>query len=59
MLADKFVVVFANLKEMDMVNKTIKSHGMVMAAGKIADDGTKEAIELIRPPAGSKIGERV
>merc|ERR1712147_14834 len=59
MLADKFCVVFANLKEKDVVNKTIKSHGMVMCAGSVGADGAKEAIELIRPPAGSKIGERV
>ena len=47
------VVVFANLKPRKLAE--IQSEGMVMCAST-AD---KSTIELIRPPEGSKVGERV
>ena len=50
---DKFCVVFANLKPRKLAH--IMSQGMVMCASNA--DHTD--IEFIRPPAGSKIGERV
>lgn len=50
---DKFCVVFANLKPRKLAH--IMSQGMVM----MASNADKTEIELIRPPAGSKIGERV
>ena len=51
--ADAFVVVFANLKPRKLAH--IMSQGMVMCAS----NADHTAIELIRPPAGSKVGERV
>ena len=48
-----FVVVFANLKPRKLAD--FMSNGMVMAAS----NSDKSVIELIRPPEGSKIGERV
>ena len=50
---DQFVVVFANLKPRKLAH--IMSQGMVMCAS----NAEHTQIELIRPPAGSKIGERV
>lgn len=47
------VVVFANLKPRKLVD--IMSNGMVMCAS----NADKTKIELIRPPEGSKVGERV
>jgi tRNA-binding EMAP/Myf-like protein len=47
------VIVFANLKPRKLVD--IMSNGMVMCASM----SDKSTIELIRPPEGSKIGERV
>jgi hypothetical protein len=52
MLADKFCVVFANLKPKRLGG--VMSNGMVMCAGN-NDIG----FEIIRPPPGSKIGERL
>mmetsp|Transcript_24785 Transcript_24785/g.38577 ORF Transcript_24785/g.38577 Transcript_24785/m.38577 type:complete len:121 (-) Transcript_24785:18-380(-) len=51
--ADEFVVVFANLKPRKLAH--IMSQGMVMCAS----NADHSQIELIRPPKGSKIGERV
>jgi methionine--tRNA ligase beta chain len=50
---DAFVVVFANLKPRKLAH--IMSQGMVMCAS----NAEHTEIELIRPPAGSKVGERV
>jgi tRNA-binding EMAP/Myf-like protein len=47
------VIVFANLKPRKLVD--IMSNGMILCAS--ASD--KSVVELIRPPEGSKIGERV
>ena len=46
-------VVYANLKPRKLAS--IMSHGMVMCASNA--DHTK--IEIVRPPAGSVVGERV
>ena len=48
-----FVIVFANLKPRKMAD--FSSNGMVMCAS--TED--KSVVELIRPPEGSKVGERV
>ena len=48
-----FVVVFANLKPRKLAD--FISNGMVMAAS----NSDKSTIELIRPPEGSKVGERI
>ena len=50
---DEFVCVFANLKPRKLAH--IMSQGMVMCAS----NADHTAIELVRPPKGSKIGERV
>ena len=55
MLNGQFVVVFANLKPRPMKVAGIDSHGMVLFAAN--DDRT--AMEPVRPPAGSKLGERL
>lgn len=47
------VVVFANLKPRKLAD--FMSNGMVLCASN--DD--KSVIELIRPPEGSKVGERI
>ena len=47
------VIVFANLKPRKLAD--FQSNGMVMCASS-AD---KSTVELIRPPEGSKIGERI
>ena len=47
------VVVFANLKPRKLVD--FMSNGMVMCAS--TED--KSTIELIRPPEGSKVGDRI
>lgn len=47
------VIVFANLKPRKLAD--IMSNGMIMCAS----NADKSTIELIRPPEGSKIGERV
>ena len=47
------VVVFANLKPRKMLD--FQSNGMVLCAST----SDKSTIELIRPPEGSKIGERL
>ena len=46
-------VVYANLKPRKLAH--IMSEGMVMCAS----NADHTAIEIVRPPAGSKIGERV
>ena len=46
-------MVYANLKPRKLAH--IQSHGMVMCVSNA--DHTK--LEIVRPPAGSKIGERV
>lgn len=50
---DRLVVVFANLKPSNL--KSIKSFGMVLCGS--SDDHSQ--VELLEPPAGTKIGERV
>ena len=52
MLSD-LVIVAANLKERKLAD--IMSQGMVLCASS----AEKDKIELLRPPAGSKVGERV
>ena len=52
-MLEGFVVVWANLKPRKIAG--LESNGMVMCAG--SDD--KSVIELIRPPAGSKVGDRI
>ena len=52
-MTEGLVMVFANLKPRKLAD--LMSQGMVMCASNI--DHT--AVELMRPPAGSKIGERV
>jgi tRNA-binding EMAP/Myf-like protein len=47
------VVIYANLKPRKL--GTFMSNGMVMAASN--DD--KSVVELLRPPEGSKVGERI
>lgn len=46
-------LVYANLKAKKLAH--IMSHGMVMCASNA--DHTK--IEIMRPPAGAKVGERI
>ena len=53
MTKDAFCIVFANLKERPLAGNP--SHGMVLCAS----NADKSAIELVRPPAGSKLGERI
>ena len=48
-----YVIVFANLKPRKLAD--FMSNGMVMCASS-AD---KSTVELIRPPEGSKVGDRV
>ncbi len=48
-----YVVVFANLKPRKLAG--VESNGMVMCAS----NADKSVIELIRPPEGSKVGDRV
>ena len=52
-MLEGYVIVFANLKPRKIAG--LESNGMVMCAS--SDD--KGVIELIRPPAGSKVGDRV
>ena len=47
------VVVFANLKSRKLAD--FQSNGMVLCAST----PDKSSIELIRPPEGSKVGERI
>ena len=53
MKKDAFVLVFSNLKPRPLAGNM--SQGMVMCASN--EEHTQ--IELIRPPQGSKLGERV
>jgi methionine--tRNA ligase beta chain len=53
MKKDGFVVVFANLKPRKLAH--IMSQGMVLCAS----NGDHTEIEVMRPPAGSKLGERI
>jgi tRNA-binding EMAP/Myf-like protein len=53
MTKDAFITVFANLKEKK--TGSIMSQGMVMCASPLSDD----QFELVRPPPGSKLGERI
>ena len=55
MLNGEFCVVFANLKPRPMKIAGIESHGMVLFAAN--EDRSK--MEFVRPPAGSKLGERL
>lgn len=55
MLNGQFCVVFANLKPRPMKVAGIESHGMVL----FASNEDKTAMEPVRPPAGSKLGERL
>jgi len=52
-MQDKMVLVLANLKARTMLG--FKSHGMVLCSSNA--DHTK--VEIVSPPQGSKIGERV
>ena len=46
-------VVYANLKEKKLAERP--SNGMVMCAS----DEKKTMFEMVKPPAGAKIGERI
>jgi len=52
-LKDGLIVVFANLKPRKLAD--FMSNGMIMCASNEA----KDFFELMRPPAGSKVGERL
>ncbi|KAL3823828.1 hypothetical protein ACHAXA_004100 [Cyclostephanos tholiformis] len=52
----KRVLVVANLKAKNLVG--FKSHGMVLCAAQINEDGT-ETVEFIEPPDGAPLGEVV
>mmetsp|Transcript_29040 Transcript_29040/g.94853 ORF Transcript_29040/g.94853 Transcript_29040/m.94853 type:complete len:220 (+) Transcript_29040:73-732(+) len=52
-MQDREVLVLCNLKARNMVG--IKSNGMLLAAS----DEAHESVELIAPPAGVEVGERV
>ena len=52
-MTEGLCVVFANLKPRKLTD--IMSEGMVMCASNEAHT----AVEFMRPPAGSKVGERV
>ena len=51
MKKDAFITVFANLKPRKLA--TFMSNGMVMCASPPG------ALEIVRPPAGSQLGERI
>ena len=51
----EFCVVFANLKPRPLKVAGIQSHGMVLFAA----NQDRTAMEAVRPPAGSKLGERL
>ena len=53
MKREAFVCVCDNLKAKKV--GPIKSHGMILCS----DDRAKGNIELVRPPPGSKLGERI
>lgn len=55
MLDGQFCVVFANLKPRPLKVAGIDSHGMVLFAA----NADRTAMEPVRPPAGSKLGERL
>jgi len=55
-MQDRLVLVVCNLKAAKIVD--FMSNGMVLAAKHTTEDGSSKA-ELITPPDGSKIGERV
>merc|ERR1719240_300424 len=55
MLNGEFCVVFANLKPRPLKVAGIDSHGMVLFAA----NADRTAMEPVRPPAGSKLGERL
>ena len=51
------VVVFTNLKPCKM--RGVLCHGALLAATKLNKSGALISYELVRPPEGSKIGERI
>jgi len=55
MMNGEFCMVFANLKPRPLKVAGIDSHGMVM----FASNADRTAMEPARPPAGSKLGERI
>lgn len=52
-MQNRLVLLLCNLKPSNL--KGVKSHAMVLAASN--EDHTK--VELVDPPAGAKVGERV
>ena len=56
MKKDAFIVVYANLKPRKL--GPLMSEGMVMCA-TFGEGEPPEKIELLRPPPGSKLGERI
>ncbi|EAU85907.1 hypothetical protein CC1G_02930 [Coprinopsis cinerea okayama7 len=54
-MRDQWIVVVCNLKPANM--RGVKSHAMVLCATH--KDGKDAGIELVRPPEGSKPGERI
>lgn len=54
-MRDRYIVAVCNLKPANM--RGIKSHAMVLCA--TSKEGKEGGIELVEPPAGVKVGERV
>jgi aminoacyl tRNA synthase complex-interacting multifunctional protein 1 len=52
-MTEGLCVVYANLKEKNLAGKP--SNGMVMCAS----DEAKTKFEMVKPPAGAKVGERI
>jgi aminoacyl tRNA synthase complex-interacting multifunctional protein 1 len=55
-MENRLLIVVCNLLPRKLVG--FKSHGMVLCASKVGEDG-KERVEFIDPPAGAKPGDRV
>ena len=58
-MVGKKVLVLANLKSRKLVG--FPSHGMVLCACKYgeAEDGSEDTVEIVSPPQGAEIGDRV
>lgn len=56
-LEGTMVVVFANLKPAKMAG--LASNGMVLCSNEDDEDGNAKAVELLCPPSGAKVGERL
>lgn len=58
-MTGKMVLVLANLKSRKLMG--FPSHGMVMCGVKegAAEDGSEDKVELISPPEGASVGDRI